>query len=213
MTDNNRIILPINPQTTLRTTQGDVIVFRIPEKCYKGRGKKGCAIYKRTGLCKHTLSVGGRVRKRRIEKYNTYKSDLLTLAKKLDFVIPDYGWSVYFYFPMPKKWSRKDRELMHGQPHHRKSDLDNIYKALTDSLRVDDERIAQLSGTGKFWVNQEKGYIEILIHQSVYNPFGVPFIDQSQVKSLHQTSNYKKRLQEGGNIRSYKRKPKEDKIK
>lgn len=192
-------------------------------------GKNWVQRKKRTTIrygCPHCLGAEQLYIKKYIEKYNEYKAIVAAMCKKKHFTLPDYGWKAYFYFPMPKKWSPSDRLLMHGQKHERKPDRNNCIKGLEDSLRYDDEKISQNSGEGKFWflhdllprkikkiVPEGSGYIEIFTNQPVYNPFGVPFIDQSQVKSLHQTSNYKKRLQEGGNIRSYKRKPKEDKIK
>lgn len=209
-----KIILPITPQTSIRMTQGDKTVFRIPEKCYKGRSGTGCAEWRRTGFCKHTLNKAGRLRKRRIEKYNRYKDDLRYLAKKARFTLLDYGCSIYFYFPVPKRWSEADKIAMHGQPHQRRCDLDNAIKAFLDSLRHDDERVAQFSGVGKFWVNAEEGFIEILQYQEPYNPFGVPFIDQSKIKSLTYNEEYNRRRREPGyKPQQRKIKIKEDRIK
>lgn len=38
MSEEDRIILPICPQTSIRSTQGAKIVFRIPEDCPKACG-------------------------------------------------------------------------------------------------------------------------------------------------------------------------------
>jgi hypothetical protein len=83
---------------------------------------------------------------------------------------------------------------MHGQHKTNKPDYDNLCKGVGDSVgkrrtekcdRLDDQIVAQLSGTGKFWFNPDlvdselrEGYIEILLNQPVYNPFGVTFIKQ-----------------------------------
>lgn len=206
--NSNRFIIPITPQTKVDVTQNTWQLFNIPETCYRGLKKAGCAEWRRTGLCKHTLSARGRYMKRRLEKYNNYKASILALAKAAGVELPTYGFSVYFYFPIPKRWSQEDRKAMHGQMHHRKPDLDNCEKAIFDSLTFKDEQISQLSGHGKFWIDTKAGpkrtdpigpgYIEILINQLIYNPFGVEWIDQSKIISLRQTMDYKKRKKEGG---------------
>lgn len=73
---------------------------------------------------------------------------------------------------------------MHGQFHMQKPDTSNLIKAFEDALTGSDQHIAQRSGDGKFWVNQEHGYIEILVDQPLYNPFGVQFIDQGKAISM-----------------------------
>src|SRR5688572_33007637 len=152
MASTNKIILPITPMGQVRSTQGDSIVFRIPEVCPKDSDE-----YKDTGLCEHTLYQAGRYRKRRLEKYNKFKKEIRMLAG--DFALPQFGFSLYFYFPMPIRWSKKKKERMHGQPHLIKPDLDNCEKAIFDSLSKFDQRIGQLSGHGKFWdKNIETGY-------------------------------------------------------
>ena len=178
----DRIILPITPQTNVRSTQGDSILFRIPTDCRKLKGKKPCVKFRRTGECPHILSKGGRVRKKRLQRYNQYKVDLKTLADHFKFEMPFCGWSLYFYIPMPKRWSKKKREAMVGQLHLGKPDIDNMTKAFFDSLSVFDERVAQLSGLGKYWTNKPVGHIEILLNQPIYNPFNVTFIDQDMLK-------------------------------
>lgn len=189
----DRIILNISPQTNVRSSQGDKILFRIPTDCRKLKGKKPCVLFRKTGECSHILSAGGRARKKRLEKYNQYKVDVLTLANAAGFQMPPWGWSLYFYIPILKTYSKNKREALHGQPHTVKFDLDNGIKAIFDSLSVHDQRVAQLSGAGKFWVDTmtigEKGekiigpgWIEILLNQPVYNPFNVTFRDESTLQ-------------------------------
>ena len=122
-------------------------------------------------------------RKRRLERYNDYKDDLRTMAKKSQFEMPVAGWSIYFYFPMPKSWSAKKKALLKGQLHLQVPDTDNCLKGIMDSLAIRDERVAQFSGIGKFWIgDDEPGYIEILLNQPIYNPFNVELIDQEAIK-------------------------------
>lgn len=180
--DQDRIILQITPQTWVRSTKGDKILFRIPEDCRKLKGKKPCHKFRKTGECPHILSKGGRTRKRRLERYNQYKVDLHELATKMRFEMPVCGWSLYFYIPMPKRWSNKKKILMAGQMHMKKPDESNLLKCFEDSLYLKDEVIAQMSGLGKFWVDQPQGYIEVLLNQPIYNPLNVKFIDQEALK-------------------------------
>jgi Holliday junction resolvase RusA-like endonuclease len=204
----SRIIFPITPQTNVILTQNTYKIFNIPEVC--PRGKKGCKEYRQTNYCPHTLNERGRYMKRRLAKMNDYKATILGLARSAGFALPAYGWAVYFYFPIPKKWKQEERVKMHGQPHFRKPDFDNCYKLLVDALVFQDEQVAQISGGGKFWVNTKQGtrrqdpcgqgWIEILIDQPVYNPFNVTFIDQSKIISLRQTMDYKKQIKDGTRV-------------
>ncbi len=172
----DRIILPITPQTWVRIRSGkggDHVLFNIPEVCTRGENGGCCDDYFQTGYCSHTLSKHSRARKRRLEKYNKYRLDLFDMAKKAGFQLPSMGWSLYFYMPMPARWSKKKKEELHGQPHLKKPDQSNLLKAFEDALSIMDEQVAQMSGLGKFWVNQPEGYIEIKLNQPVYNPFQV----------------------------------------
>ena len=205
--NKDRIILNINPQTAIRSTQGAAVLFRIPEECpvscglprksqkqpkvlvetmqeefpdlwralggdeWKNRRKKKELRYG----CPHSLAYENLMWKRRLEKYNNYKKELIRLASYNNFLIPKCGWSLYFYVPVSKSWSNKKKKSLHGQMKVSKPDLDNYEKGFFDSLKPKDESIGQLSGHGKFWVNQEQGYIEILLNQPVYNPFSVKY--------------------------------------
>lgn len=215
MSEEDRIILSISPQTSIRSTQGAKIVFRIPEDCPKACGLPRCnknsPLVKVRNMaklhpdmwealggsdwkprkkkkeikygCPHCLSQENLSRKRRLERYNDYKDDLRTLAKKAGFEMPVAGWAWYFYFPMPKSWSKKKKAMLLGQHHCQKPDLNNIEKGAEDALSIIDEKVAQRSGHGKFWISEdEPGYIEIILNKPVYNPFNVVFIDQGSIK-------------------------------
>ena len=54
------------------------------------------------------------------------------------------------YIPMPKSWSKKKRDQMSGQPHRQKPDIDNICKAVMDSLLKDDSGIYAITAR-KVW--------------------------------------------------------------
>ncbi len=204
----DRIILEITPQTYVPRRPSDTTVFYIPERCRYmpslGRHKRkddpewdylwnndirlcGCELWNNTGYCKHTASKFTRDRKRRLIKYNDYKKKIRELCDAQGFELIKYGWSAYFYFPMPVRWSKKKKRIMLGQHKESKPDYDNCLKGLTDALgkkrgevthRIPDEKVGQISGTGKFWIQAEEGYIEILLNQPLHNPFNVMFIKQ-----------------------------------
>ena len=52
---------------------------------------------------------------------------------------------------------------MHNMLHQSTPDIDNLTKALFDSLMAEDKHIADIHITKK-WVNEENGWIEIIIN-------------------------------------------------
>lgn len=136
-----KFVLEITPQTHVRTTQGDRILFRIP----------------RTKLRKTSLS-----RLLRIEKYNNYKIAVSALAKQKKFVMPSLGASIKFYIPVPASWRQWKKDHMHMKPHMQRCDLDNLCKGFFDSLMKEDKHIAHFEAA-KFWVNAPEGRIEIVL--------------------------------------------------
>ena len=99
----------------------------------------------------------------RLERYNKYKVSLLAEAKRVRFSIPEQGAEITFYIPVPKTWRKWQKEQMHLQLHQSKPDLDNLTKAIFDSLLTEDKHIASITLTKK-WVNQESGWIEVLMN-------------------------------------------------
>lgn len=136
-----KIVLKISPETHVRATQGDRIWFKIP---------------------RDQLRPGGLKRLMRLEKYNRYKISLLAEAKRNRFVMPEQGASITFYIPVSKSWKKWKKEKFHMQLHQEKPDIDNLYKAMGDSLLIEDKHIASVMITKK-WVNQQAGWIEIII--------------------------------------------------
>lgn len=88
----------------------------------------------------------------------------------MGFTLPVCGWSVYFHIPVPKSWSEKKKIRMHGQLKLTRPDLTNYTKAFEDGVSRADETNAQMSGLGKFYVNAECGYVEVILNQPLYNP-------------------------------------------
>lgn len=133
-----KIILNINPETHVRTTQGDRIFFKIQRDKLRPEGLK---------------------RLLRIERYNNYKVNLLAEAKRKRFTIPASGLSVTFFLPVPPSWSQKKKNAHHGHLCQGKFDIDNALKAFFDSLVSQDKYIANISAT-KRWVDFPIGWIE-----------------------------------------------------
>lgn len=136
----------ITPQTHVRTTQGDRIYFRIPREKLREAGLK---------------------RLLRIERYNQYKVDLLSLCRAIKFDLPCQGLCIYFYIPVPKSWSKKKKKLHHGMLHQSTPDIDNLVKATFDSITREDKYVGHLGEICKRWVNFEDGWIEFDIKEPI----------------------------------------------
>ena len=142
--EKNVVILNVTPQTHVRVTQGDKIFFRIP---------------------KDKLRATGLRRLQRIEKYNRYKIAILAEAKRNNFLFPDLGAAVTFYVPMPRTWRKPKRKLLDGKPHMNRNDIDNLTKALLDSLLKEDKTVAHIGPLAKYWVDLPIGWIEIVVNE------------------------------------------------
>lgn len=131
-------ILQITPQTQVRSTQGDKIFFRIPEDKLRPEGLK---------------------RKKRLLKYNQYKSDLFDVAQEANFSIPEGHFHVIFYIPIAKTVRKKRRLELHLRPHRSRPDWDNLAKGFCDALLKRDESIHDIH-VQKVWIDGP-GHIEI----------------------------------------------------
>ena len=145
------IRINITPQTHVRTTQGDRIYFRIPRE---------------------KLRYAGLKRLERIEKYNQYKIDLLSLCKAKRFQLPSQGLCITFFIPVPKSWSAKKKKQYHGTLHQSTPDIDNLVKATFDSLTSEDKFIGHIGCLCKRWVNFEVGWIEFDIIEPILKEIG-----------------------------------------
>jgi len=76
--------------------------------------------------------------------------------KKVKF---ENGDSINFFMPMPKSWSKKKKKEMHGKYHTQTPDIDNLLKALMDSVYEDDSHIHSIGGLHKIW--SHSGMIQI----------------------------------------------------
>jgi hypothetical protein len=135
-----KTVFEITPQTNVRATQGDRILFRIPREKLRPPGFK---------------------RLLRLEKYNEYKLSLAELARIKRFSPPEQGGHLIFYIPVPKTWKIYKKSEMHMKLHQSTPDWDNLSKAFFDALMSQDKSIADVRVTKK-WINAENGYIEFI---------------------------------------------------
>jgi Holliday junction resolvase RusA-like endonuclease len=74
-----------------------------------------------------------------VQRYRAFRDRVWMLSSPWRDKIPNGGITVTFHIPMPKSWSKRRKALMDGQPHTQRPDLDNLLKALWDSLLPDDD--------------------------------------------------------------------------
>lgn len=201
------MIIPIAPKPYLKIPYDWNKWFRIPERCRYiptyGRHYRfdvdgpledmdvrimGCELWNNTGFCRHTSSLATRLKRKQLMGYNKYKEKLKILCDERGISLQPTGMAMYFYYPMPVRWSKKKKQEMYGQHKETKPDWDNLAKGVCDALGkrrgdgtnlLPDERVAQVAGVGKFWIREdEEPYIEMLFDQPLYNPFNVTFINQ-----------------------------------
>jgi Holliday junction resolvase RusA-like endonuclease len=80
--------------------------------------------------------------------------------------LPDSGARIVFVMPMPATWSKTKKMLMRGSPHQQKPDIDNLLKALLDSIFDDDAHIWDVHAV-KIW--GETGMIKVIETKAVVN--------------------------------------------
>jgi Holliday junction resolvase RusA-like endonuclease len=134
--------LLITPSSHVRSTKGDALCFRIPEKVLEN---------KYPNLLK---------RKKQLERYNNYKAAIKLEAERVGFKMPLSGSWLKFYMPMPKSWSKKKKARMNFEPKMTMPDLDNLIKAFKDSLFEQDNAVWDYRAS-KYWYDGEKGFIEV----------------------------------------------------
>jgi len=88
---------------------------------------------------------------------------LLALCKSKGFTLPSQGLCIRFYIPVPKSWSKKKKKLYHGTLHQSQPDIDNLVKAVFDSLVSEDKYVGHIGSISKQWVDYETGWIEFEI--------------------------------------------------
>lgn len=92
------------------------------------------------------------------EKMNNLRSLVLTWEYSNDQIMEaliNWNYRLEFVIKIPKSWNKKDKEKMNWQPHKQSPDIDNLYKAFTDTVfysneNFNDKEIYKLHAT-KYW--------------------------------------------------------------
>lgn len=90
-----------------------------------------------------------------ILKYRLYKHAIQNYAIIEGFNLGEI-LDATFILPMPKSWSKKKKQLMHGKPHIIKPDLDNIIKFVQDSLKPEGDQMIHTIVANKIWGEEGK---------------------------------------------------------
>ena len=67
-----------------------------------------------------------------------------------------------FHIPMPASWSEKKKAAMFGGFHRTKPDVDNIFKACTDTLWPDNDSLIAKTTASKFWAYKGRILMEVI---------------------------------------------------
>jgi hypothetical protein len=160
-------VINIEPQTNVRSTQGDRWLFAVTDDYLEE--------YDKRKALDHPKGIPGRnlPRKRQLEKYNAYKAELLWMAHKHGFKMPHGHFALWFYVPHPPSWRPKKVAEMLYKPHQTTPDWDNFIKALFDSLMPrkkrsrgekgsQDDRLIHCGAIFKVWVLPGEACIKVL---------------------------------------------------
>lgn len=113
--------------------------------------------YKLCRIPDHKLTTDKLVLKRRIERYQNYKSALGFITNSKKFILPGSGTKILFYI------ETKEQERW-GKPHQMKPDTDNLVKGLKDGICRTDQHIWNYE-LEKRWCPIGKGRVEIWLKQ------------------------------------------------
>lgn len=130
--------IPVWPATNVRSTQGDRWLFSVSDEYLVAYDQKRLETHGRVG---RNLD-----RKRQLEKYNAYKEEIRYWVDKNEFIIPVGYFAMWFYLPFPKSWRKQKRAEMKGAAHMSTPDLDNMIKAIFDSIMPRRSRISGEKG-------------------------------------------------------------------
>lgn len=83
-------------------------------------------------------------------RYHEYKDILRKAANKQNIDLSSGVARIRFVLQFPKSYSKKKCESLNGKPHQEKPDIDNLTKAVFDTLCKNDSHIYK-SVTEKIW--------------------------------------------------------------
>ena len=84
-------------------------------------------------------------------RYRAFKDSLRLQAAPHNLPKDPLKVDIDFFIAMPDSWSKKKREVMNGTLHRQKPDIDNLWKAATDTLWPNDDSCIACCAGRKFW--------------------------------------------------------------
>lgn len=84
-----------------------------------------------------------------VRRYFEYKNKVTSSCNNVGYSMGE-TLNVVFYLPMPKSWSEKKKRNLQFTPHKSKPDLDNLIKALMDSLKKQDSDVYQITAEKRY---------------------------------------------------------------
>jgi Holliday junction resolvase RusA-like endonuclease len=75
-----------------------------------------------------------------VKKYYAFKDTLKLICAESNFILGD-DIEVTFYMQIPESMSKKKQLELEGTPHQKKPDIDNLLKAVMDSLLESDSSV------------------------------------------------------------------------
>jgi len=102
-------------------------------------------------------------------KYFAFRDNLCYLAYLQGlYGLPDTIDAIQFEIPMPVSWSNRKKEEMNSSLHQQTPDLDNLLKALLDTLCPTDQHVCSIGKLSKVW--GETGSIKISLNGEGSSP-------------------------------------------
>lgn len=93
-----------------------------------------------------------------VMRYREYSDRLRKFVNLHDLYVGKV--TAKFHMPMPESWSVKKILAMAGQPHRQRGDVDNMVKAILDSLMKEDGMVWSVYAE-KFWAQPGKERTEL----------------------------------------------------
>jgi len=91
--------------------------------------------------------------------YWEYKKELLRQLPR-NFIMPNHGYHLVFYFSPRRSYSLSKKEEMAGTPHQQKPDKDNLEKAFLDCVCKNDAYIYH-GEVSKWWCKDGNNEIKL----------------------------------------------------
>lgn len=96
-----------------------------------------------------------------IQRYWSFKDELQRQANEAGFELSP-AFKIIFYLPMPPSWSKAHKREMLDESHQVKPDLDNLIKAICDSLAPNSDAYIWHIDACKIWALEGAIIIENL---------------------------------------------------